>query len=102
MSTATGGGRRAEPGAPGRTVAVVARGIAVGARCASSGRYLEAFLASAVAAVLLIRLLLALADYPQLGGPGLHIAHMLWGGLFMVVAIALLLSMLGDPVKRGA
>src|SRR5438105_3470241 len=29
----------------------------------------------------------ALSGYPQVGGHGLHIAHMLWGGLLMVLAI---------------
>ena len=45
---------------------------------------LENFLVSAVASVLLIRLFLSLTDYPQIGGPGLHLAHMLWGGLLNV------------------
>ena len=40
---------------------------------------LENFLISAVTAVLLVRLFLYLTGYPQLGGAGLHIAHLLWG-----------------------
>ena len=41
--------------------------------------------------VVLTRLYLAVADYPQLGGGVFHIAHALWGGLLLVVAPVLLL-----------
>jgi hypothetical protein len=41
--------------------------------------------------VVLTRLYLALANYPQLGGGVFHIAHALWGGLLLVVAPVLLL-----------
>lgn len=44
--------------------------------------------------VLALRVYLAAANYPQLGGNGLHIAHVLWGGLLMAVAIGILLSVL--------
>lgn len=48
---------------------------------------LEWFLLSAVTTILVIRTQLWLTHYPQLGGGGLHIAHLLYGGLFMVIAI---------------
>lgn len=48
---------------------------------------LEWFLISAVVMVLVIRTQLWLTNYPQLGGGNLHIAHLLWGGLFMLIAI---------------
>lgn len=48
---------------------------------------LEWFLISAVVMILVIRTQLWLTNYPQLGGSGLHIAHLLYGGIFMVVAI---------------
>lgn len=48
---------------------------------------LEWFLISAVVMVLVIRTQLWLTNYPQLGGGNLHIAHLLWGGLFMMIAI---------------
>src|SRR6266704_5878133 len=54
----------------------------------------DAFLISAVLTVLALRVYLAAAHYPQLGGNGLHIAHVLWGGLLMVAAIGMLLSLL--------
>jgi hypothetical protein len=64
--------------------------------------HVEMFLVSAVAAVLTIRLFLELTGYPKLGGYGLHIAHMLWGGLFMGVAIIVLVSYLGKTTYRWA
>jgi hypothetical protein len=60
-----------------------------------AGGYLDLFLVTAVAAVLLIRLFLQLTGFPQLGTEYLHIAHMLWGGLLMLAAIIILLSFLG-------
>jgi hypothetical protein len=48
---------------------------------------LEWFLISAVAMILIIRTQLWLTNYPQLGGGGLHIAHLLYGGIFMAIAI---------------
>jgi len=64
--------------------------------------YLETFLVSAVVAVLGIRLYLEAAGYPRLGPGGLHIAHMLWGGLLMLIAVVLLLAFLGKRMKQTA
>lgn len=63
---------------------------------------LELFLVSAVSAVLGIRFYLYLSGYPQIGGGGLHIAHMLWGGLLMLVAMILLLMVLNRSAHRVA
>ena len=52
-----------------------------------SVKQLEIFLISAVVMILVIRTQLWLTNYPQLGGGDLHIAHLLWGGLFMLIAI---------------
>lgn len=51
----------------------------------------EIWLVTAVVTILLIRGYLAITGYPQVGGDTLHIAHMLWGGLGMVIAIGMLL-----------
>ncbi|MEO6462867.1 MAG: hypothetical protein ABIP29_07305 [Candidatus Eisenbacteria bacterium] len=56
----------------------------------------------AVATILATRGFLGIAGYPQLGGGGLHIAHMLWGGLFMFVAIGLLLVFWNPAMRRLA
>jgi hypothetical protein len=62
----------------------------------------ETFLVTAAATILIIRTDLWLTNYPQIGGGGLHIAHLLWGGLFMVAAIATLVTFLGRPSRRTA
>lgn len=51
--------------------------------------YLFLTLLSFAASVTLTRLFLSLADYPQLGGGELHIAHAIWGGLLLYVAALL-------------
>ncbi|MEX0993601.1 MAG: hypothetical protein WDZ37_06360 [Solirubrobacterales bacterium] len=62
----------------------------------------DTFLICAVATILVIRTQLWLTNYPQLGGHGLHIAHLLWGGVLMVIAIGMLISFLGHSIRRGA
>jgi hypothetical protein len=52
-------------------------------------RYLLITLLSFAASVGLTRLFLELTGYPQLGNAELHIAHVLWGGLFLFVAAVL-------------
>jgi hypothetical protein len=62
----------------------------------------ETLLLASVTTILVIRTQLWLTHYPQLGGRGLHIAHLLWGGLFMLLSIGLLLTFLGRRVRRLA
>jgi hypothetical protein len=71
-------------------------------RRAGAGGSLEILLVSAVATLLGIRAYLAATGYPQVGGGGLHIAHMLWGGLLMLGAVVILLGFLGRPARRLA
>lgn len=68
-------------------------------RNVNADELLERFLVSAVAAFLGLRIYLALTDYPQLGGHGLHIAHLLWGGLLMLIALVMTLAFLGARVR---
>jgi hypothetical protein len=60
---------------------------------------LENFFVSAVASVLVIRLYLQVTGFPQLSVGPLHIAHMLWGGLLMLVALVMLLGYIDHRVK---
>lgn len=53
---------------------------------------LESFFVMAVATVLLTRFLLKVTGYPQLGSDRFHIAHLLWGGLFMLLALVIAFS----------
>lgn len=68
-------------------------------RAANAVPYLMGFITAAVATVLVTRSLLALAGYPQLGGGGLHVAHVLWGGLLLGLGVMLLLSFNGSTVR---
>ncbi|MCA9386362.1 hypothetical protein KC717_06990, partial [Candidatus Dojkabacteria bacterium] len=52
--------------------------------------FLEIFFVSAIASIFLIRSFLVVTGYPQLGGGGLHIAHMLWGGFLLMIALVLM------------
>lgn len=63
--------------------------------------HIVTFVVAGVTTVVVTRLYLALAGYPQIGGGGLHIAHMLPGGMLMLVALFLLLAYVG-PVLRPA
>jgi hypothetical protein len=63
---------------------------------------LESILVSAVTSFLGIRWFLALTGYPQVGSGGIHVAHMLWGGLLMLLAVMLLLAYLDRPVGHLA
>ncbi len=71
-------------------------------RDATFGALLQAFFVAGVATVLIIRTQLWLTNYPQLGGGGLHIAHLLYGGIFMALAIGLLLVLLNRSIKTPA
>jgi hypothetical protein len=71
-------------------------------RRANAGVLVEIFIVFAVAAILILRLILASTGYPQLGGGGLHIAHMLWGGLLMLAAIFMTFTTLGRPALTAS
>ena len=67
-----------------------------------AGARVQTFLVSATAAVLTLRLFLEITGYPRLGPGGLHIAHMLWGGLLMLAGIVILFSFIGKEIERFA
>ena len=71
-------------------------------RSLDSSELQETFLVCAVTTMLSIRTGLWLTNYPQLGGAGLHIAHLLYGGILMVVAIGILLTLVGTAPRRPA
>ncbi|MFI6129771.1 hypothetical protein [Micromonospora sp. NPDC051141] len=72
-------------------------------RAIDAAAYLQAFVLSGVVTVLAVRAYLQAANYPQLGGGGLHIAHVLWGGLLLVVGLGIALVFLGGgPRTAGA
>jgi hypothetical protein len=62
----------------------------------------ESFFLAAVASFLGIRWFLAITDYPRIGSNGIHIAHMLWGGLLMLLALLLLMAFLDRSIGQVA
>jgi hypothetical protein len=68
-----------EEDAPQRT-AVVVRDI-------HGADAVEWFLFLAIATILITRLYLKVTGYPQIGSGQLHIAHALWGGVLMILAL---------------
>ncbi|MEX0787739.1 MAG: hypothetical protein WD040_02970, partial [Anaerolineales bacterium] len=58
-------------------------------------------LLSFAGSVFVTRVFLTLTGYPQLGGGGLHIAHVLWGGLLLFVAALLPLIWANQWVYRA-
>ena len=67
-----------------------------------AGSLLEDFFVSAVAAVLAIRLYLIATGYGQLAFGPLHIAHLTWGGLFMLAALMILFGTLNRRAQTVA
>jgi hypothetical protein len=72
------------------------------ARYVQLGELQDTFLISAVGMILIIRLQLFLTNYPSLGGGKLHIAHLLWGGLLMMIALGLLFTLIGRRWRQPA
>lgn len=62
--------------------------------------HLGLFFSSALATIFVLRLFLFLTGYPQVGGGTLHIAHMLYGGFFMMTAIVMMVTFLGERVRN--
>ena len=67
-----------------------------------AGDLLEIFFLSAVSSLLTIRAFLKITGYPQLSNGQFHIAHMLWGGLFMMLALVLVMVFLNKEAKKLA
>ena len=64
-----------------------------------ASRFFDIFLTSGVTSILLLRFYLHLTGYPTIGGTKYHIAHMLWGGLLLVIACTISLGFLGERRK---
>ena len=60
-----------------------------------AARDLELFLVTAVGTILIVRAALAATGWPQLGGGKIHFAHLLWGGLGMLIALVLFMALQG-------
>ncbi len=62
----------------------------------------EIFLVCAVGAIAVTRMLLAATGFPQLGQGTLHLAHLLWGGLGMLVALLMFMLFLSRTARTVA
>ena len=71
-------------------------------RAAEGPMLLESFFIAAVASFLGIRWFLAAAGYPRIGSNGIHVAHLLWGGALMLLALLLLLAYLDRSVSHAS
>lgn len=69
------------------------------ARDTSALRNVIGFVAITVATVLVTRAALEAAGYPQIGNGTLHVAHVLWGGLLMAVALVMAVSFVGPAIR---
>jgi hypothetical protein len=70
------------------------------ARNVEIGELFDTYIACAVATIVLLRVYLELTGYPKLGGNGLHIAHVLWGGLAMTLAIGILTGFISRRTRQ--
>jgi hypothetical protein len=55
----------------------------------------ELFFVTSIATILIVRGILAATGWPQLGGGKIHFAHLLWGGIGMLLAFILFMAMQG-------
>jgi len=63
---------------------------------------LELLLVISVATILINRAFLALTGYPQIAFGSFHIAHMLWGGLLMLVSLIMIFYYWNPSIRRLA
>ena len=67
----------------------------IGSRRDRAYRYVFMMLVAFGITVVAVRLYLNAAGYPQIGGGGIHVAHLLWGGLLLIIAVLLPLLRVG-------
>jgi len=72
----------------------------LGAKRVRAEDYLLLSVVAFALAVVATRWYLEFAGYPKVGGGGLHVAHMLWGGLLLVVGALLPLLFVGRRVMQ--
>ncbi|MGI9254084.1 MAG: hypothetical protein ACR2J8_10075 [Thermomicrobiales bacterium] len=72
---------------------------ATGTRSVDAMSLFEWFFVAGACSWIGTRIYLAMTHYPQIGGHGLHIAHLLWGGLLMMASLVALFGFLGRDVR---
>ncbi len=71
-------------------------------RRAEGGSLVQNLVLIAIVTILATRAYLAATGYPQIGGGTLHIAHALWGGALMVVALIVCFTFIGRRSRNLA
>ncbi len=71
-------------------------------RDTDTGGLLELLMVIAVVTILVNRAFLAATGYPQLSAGDLHIAHMLWGGFLMFIALVMVFRYWNPSIRRLA
>jgi hypothetical protein len=71
-------------------------------RDTDTGNLLELLLVMSVVTILINRAFLSMTRYPRIAFGSLHISHMLWGGLLMLIALVLLFRYWNPSVRRLA
>lgn len=71
-------------------------------RDSDAGDSLELLMVAAIATILINRAFLSLTHYPKIAFGSFHIAHMLWGGLIMLISIVMLLRYWNPSLRRFA
>jgi hypothetical protein len=89
-----------EPGKPAASLRGLSRHLPI--RDAEGPERFELFVVCAVAAVAVTRIVLVLTGYPQIGGGGLHFAHLLWGGLLMLLGLLVFMLFLSRAARTTA
>lgn len=64
-----------------------------------ASEYFGILFGGAIITILAIRAFLAITNYPQISTSSLHIAHMLWGGLFLLASVIVILYYHGHRAK---
>jgi len=72
----------------------------LGAKRVGAEDYLLVTVVAFVLTVVVTRWYLELSGYPKVGGGGLHVAHVLWGGLLLVVGALLPMLFVGRRVAQ--
>jgi len=72
----------------------------LGAKRAAAENYLLITVVAFALTVVAVRWYLEFTGYPKVGGGGLHVAHMLWGGLLLVVGALLPMLFVGQRAMQ--
>ncbi|WP_194925142.1 hypothetical protein [Catenulispora pinisilvae] len=68
-------------------------------RLADGAGRLRLMALAGIATVLITRAYLAATGYPRIGGGGIHIGHVVWGGLLMIAALTVALVWAGERAR---